>query len=68
MLKLYCLSNIHKPGNTMRLIAVDNKSGNFGQLKSLINNQFPNVSFTYEKENNKQLAFLDVLIVRIDNR
>jgi hypothetical protein len=32
-----------------------------------MNNQFPTIKFTIEKENNKELAFLDVLVKRNNN-
>lgn len=42
----------------------DTKVGNIDDFVNNLNNRFPSIKFTYEIENNGQLPFLDVLVIR----
>ncbi len=44
------------------------KNGNTSKILEYLNKQHPNIKFTIEKEENKQLTFRDTLVTRQVNR
>ena len=63
--------NLNKPKFYLRyvddiLAVFDNEKDSLNFL-NFLNNRYPNITFTIEKQNNHSIAFLDVFISGINN-